>query len=821
MSSPISAAATALQMMPPDISQFEESLACNRKIPKDSKTYTGCLNVGLSDIYGSLHGTPGRLRNSQAEPICENMVDVTLTTIATPGWTVAAELNFDVYYFSDKSTIIPASTRMSLRMNERHIKSIQIRNVKPPSSSLHYMAIYNDVKIHFPNIKDLDRFIAFNDLHVVKIDYNATKVAVCGCNFFVDHQIGGPISSKIRQLQSKFRGKTQFILLFRSAHATGMLATFKTRLEARRETSLLQAWWPRSRGRVEIDHHTPRPRRRGVFPLRHSYDCIELLSTAMLCGAMYESEALYAAAAPCEAALRVQSLPGCGNRQYFAYMEEHTLTAHPSIGDEVTLCFEGVVDDPSYRWIGRVLEPLPQAKPNEISLFITRPYDEDEREWLRVEIPAASWVHETKSSMDADLRSITSITAKIRNAYDNIPLKRQIHGLRQLQEHATPSQTKIMLGNDLENIEKRNFFEKVPSDDVQLANVGTTKQGQIVNALRDAPGGMTQIQTQQGTDKCIIISQIIKPLVMAEDDAAPANVLVCAASNTTADGLARNLNRMILAVNNERSTPRYSYVVRLHSGDTENAIVRRDGDRARQRRGDAPPPVLDKQEMEQAKLRIVEEMLLPAQKLLDLYHTHCHQPYDIDDLSLKEWDLAMGVLMLYRAGAYRNVKHPIEHPDAKIKYAGFRNNHDYYFGRSHFDSKFYYAGGIVEGPDAWYNAHCKELFNEVASNASVIVTTFSNALDSKIYESYSPRHLVVEEAEKILSLNFIALWAALPSLRHIVQFAGPKLERPKIQSTVHDNPFALQLGISFFERNMFNGFPTLQITEESGDAEEV
>jgi hypothetical protein len=653
----------------------------------------------------------------------------------------------------------------------------------------------------------IDRLVEREQLWMLRFSYDST--ATHACNFFTNCTYNGQ-QETINRLRQLFNMPTPNIvtLIVRGPMADISLSEMKDSFEAERENQPLRAWYPKHPNRIFLqlgDYAEPEKRPKYSLNAKYSFLDLDEYITVLGFGAIQENEKDSSSTEKIqvyELNLRTMLIPGAADRRYYAFLEFPDFFTNIRImpGDKLAVNFNPEIDNSEEDWSATVVEHLPFAPLQDVSMLLTRRWIKDDRAWAKDNSdnplhPINSKEMKNGEELREAITNARATKVKIRLQTSDKPLRQQIAALRKLQLDPTHKETlmRILLGNDYSDLPIVDAYETVGEDvdDILGELPFNQKQRESLNHMRALPGGIGIFQGPPGSGKTYFIIHCILPFLTnpmhSSDTCTKHQVFITAPVNDPLSDIAYKLNELV----KERIPWREVIIIRLHSFTTEHLVAWQPAELERPVSLDARPSIFKEDEVP-----ILDQMLVAA-SVVNYYKQATHQPFGIEDKRLLHIHLSLGCWMLKVAGY-------VSSPHAKPE--RFREFRQWF--------EQYRLGDEFSEDDMMnFRAETSELRDYVLSIADVIVCTLSLAGEQKLYSVTSPNIIFVDEAAKAAEPD---LWPAFTHYnpRAYILVGDHKQLHPTVMSKAVENGFAPQLSISPFERFQANGLPSVMFEEQ-------
>jgi len=368
--------------------------------------------------------------------------------------------------------------------------------------------------------------------------------------------------------------------------------------------------------------------------------------------------------------------------------------------------------------------------------------------------------------------------------------KRQMDALRSLQDGTSRNADAfaILLGNNLRNVARMDFYERVPGNaeeknmflDTFLDTIEqpfNERQKSAFRSLRSIPR-IHMIQGPGGTGKSEFATLACQPLILTRDDEGNKNqILIACGSNVNVDDLATQAlehTRMFLPSDRE------AIVIRLHTYDTELAVFTGKTDW--------------KKTLRSTSTSFDDEVVAAISQAYDFSNLAevLLESAEPIDRRLQLESQSLGYVMRRIIGVYGD-DDPLYDADRFVSLRTMYRN--------------WTEGLLVTRKDkSCFLEEITLLTTHVLREADIIVTTISNAANPILRKDFQPCVIIVDEAGR---LTEGAIWPLFANYGRVpMVFLGDcKQTGPVVRASPAANGFCAQLELPFFTRMLTAGAP--------------
>ncbi|RHZ50301.1 DEAD/DEAH box helicase [Aspergillus thermomutatus] len=588
------------------------------------------------------------------------------------------------------------------------------------------------------------------------------------------HRSFGDQDALIAQIREHL-GNQQLRFFVRGYEVNRILLQLNTRLSEDANNNPLRAWYPGHPSKVFLqigDYPNQENRPVVTRSTKPSFLNWEEYVTLLGFGLIYEHEHEHVARqmqslADSIATLKVIEIPGADSRRYIGFLElpdEFCLDLQP--GDAMKVNFNVEEPESHTDWHACVVDSLPIAPPKAVTILLTRPWDKENREWVRFDddlepsvilIEALGFMQNARSRLLA--RDSQQVAVNV--LFSEKPFHRQITALRELQNKRTEkvSTWLTLLGNNFMHLQAVDAYQTIADDFSALVH-----QFQFNQAQQDAFARLRTLPV----------------------------FLLFLASNNRHTG--RRYQVMLLAPPNDVVND-LAIVVRCHALSTEEDLLLMPAKKQRPPPANARPPIIADDHSTHDDSLLAQVAL--AQMLFDFHQAQTAQPLGVSDRRVKHVELSIGYRMLQLCGI---IKTSWSTPDAFIS---FREHYRLYQAGEEFDDTTWMD----------FRARSRELRDTVLARADVILCTLHTAGETAIRDNVQPQAILVDEAARASEPE---LWPALAFFNPnaFVLIGDHHQLRPLVLSSHKQNPLADQLQMSLFSRLHRDGLHAVMLKEQ-------
>ena len=606
------------------------------------------------------------------------------------------------------------------------------------------------------------------------------------------------------------------------------------RLRQDRARNPLLQWYPEGMSRPVIQKgmYLKAKYRPSIDAVPTVYSFFDWLDYVTRCGFghIYNQEHIKNIADPFSESLHEMfffELYGGGDRHimFFLRMSPSDKEVRLQPDDKLNVFFNGEQDS-TQAWSATITEPLPYSPLDMVTGYITRPWDEEKKDYKdTTKLKAVSWkvLHNPQRALGIILGQ-TPYQAGLRLVTSNTEFGRSLSSLGYLDlvysdlVNATPRQKedlKYVLGNHFDTVKKIDMYESVAAKMPDPEEIMELNEGQAlaVKASRSVGAGRLLIHGGPGTGKTYLVVEMCKPFFV---DDVHHRILICSANNSGVDNVALRAHHVLTKLQKEGNADLAKYVVRLHSFETEKSIMEKDAKAARAISEGSRPKCV--QEFGEDELEILDRLDM-AKAIHNEYQRATATRFEgIYDKRVTNLELSLGNRMLQVAGIALDFTNKPEgdcFPWAKPNdplIRGFVHSYRIYLGGEEMD----------RDRSKLFKAQTKRLAELTMDGAEVLAGTLAIAATPLVANAYSKAEgLVIDEAARIVESQNWPIMEKYGELVWKLLVGDPDQLPPVVQSDEKTNPFAGQLRLSLMHRLERAGATTVFLPEQARAPEEI
>ena len=206
--------------------------------------------------------------------------------------------------------------------------------------------------------------------------------------------------------------------------------------------------------------------------------------------------------------LRIMRLHANNDAIYLAFMTDIDKTARFQPDTQLQVGFTRIRDQDFH---ARVTEPFGL---NDTTLILTRPFDKEAGKYLDLNLGKRVLTGDFKTSTEARHAIVNARPrrAEIRVSSSDTVIKRQLNSLRELQKHAPDEIRQLLQANRFDSLQRYNAFETLGGRATELisriCSQFNADQREVINLLKNLPGGLGLVIGPPGTGKTYVITRI-------------------------------------------------------------------------------------------------------------------------------------------------------------------------------------------------------------------------------------------------------------------------------------------------------------------------
>ena len=647
-----------------------------------------------------------------------------------------------------------------------------------------------------------DEKVHEND-HCYQLSIRYDDKQVVGEGIFADH-----IAPEFSELKAHLRTKNLIAIFIRgSQEVTSDFSRLMDQLRLDRLRNPLLKWYPattrpnmqkgqelKPEDRPQIEAMEP------VYALHSFFDYM----TRYGYGTHYNQEHVNNLLDPFAKSIhkmRFFEIPGGENRRVFFFLEmpvDEEVRLLP--GDKLQV-FLDEEQDVTKALNATITEPLPFSPINQVTGWITRPWNKEARDykdkrdlkaisWQRLnDVSRATYLIMKQPPHEVGLQLITS----------DKPYSRSIAALEALNKIYSSTQStqrqkdnlKFLLGNHMDLVAKVDMYHGIRPKIPQPFKVMSLNAGQLHTVMMTdkLPGGNLLVHGPPGTGKTYLIGEMLKPFFLDSDRH---QILLTSANNAGVDSIAARAHQVLTDLQAQGMAPKEKYIVRLHSLETEKSITINDVKVNRGIPADARPKCV--QTFDEDDMDLLNRMDMA--KIIDnAYKQSVAQKFEgIHDKRVTELELSLGYRMLQVAGIIGGAPFALP-PDDRL-----RNK----FAESY---RQYASGDEMDKERSkFFRTQTQHLLSHTIANADAIATTLDIAQVPQVAVNYSTAEgLFADEAARVLDSNLWGILEKYPHLTFKILVGDCYQLPPVVQSSKRTNPFYSQISLSVMARLQATG----------------
>ena len=217
--------------------------------------------------------------------------------------------------------------------------------------------------------------------------------------------------------------------------------------------------------------------------------------------------------------LRIMRLHANNDAIYLAFMTDIDMIARLQPDTQLQVGFTRIRDQDFH---ARVTEPFVYAGLNDTTLILTRPFNKEAGKYLDINLGKRVITGDFKTSTKARHAIVNARPrrAKIRVSSEDTFIKRQLNSLRELQKYAPDEIRQLLQANRFDSLQRYNAFETLGDRATELINricsQFNAEQRQVIDLLKNLPGGLGLVIGPPGTGKTYVITRISMMFMLSD-----------------------------------------------------------------------------------------------------------------------------------------------------------------------------------------------------------------------------------------------------------------------------------------------------------------
>ncbi|OAL36567.1 hypothetical protein AYO20_04183 [Fonsecaea nubica] len=704
---------------------------------------------------------------------------------------------------------------------DKHISHIQVVVARP--------------SINFPEVADYRAVLRFSadavtQLNIVEIQHEEFQQHSPANRCFaliINYELGEVNSEsflipnappQIQRLKDHMRAKQPLIF-----HICGSVHTLENYAALHQQLAVDQAIHPltkwicpgKSKFVMQKEEFIPKAKRpeNCIVAAKNSYFSYDELLVSQCIGDLQEREYVLDQLTTYEAKLHnlyVFELVKGANRAFLGLLDVPVEDQIRLQGGDSLYISDPAIEDEDCCLHATVAEAIPGLPSTLVPLHVTNYYDRENNTFGHPSLKITPIPLSAQDSLAKNLKALRaapSMKVKIVFDKDEQVYKDKVVGMNLLHEWFSQHSElaiafqQFILGNDYENIPSFNIFEPIlsvipnPKEIMHALNEG---QSQAIDFCMNAPAGAPIIKGPPGTGKTYVGTEISRPFVRAGLD--EVHVLVASNANKPIDTFALRLHQMIMSENNP-----HAYLIRIFSFSTEKDIATRISKLEARKAGKARnhrPTLVEELQPEEREAFECLQFSMAAYENYQREHTYEVELVPDERVSERCLQLATGTRMLQVIG-----KIPAGKGDPAPQPQEFHEFSSLY-------QQLCNGTELQKDTKAVFRAQLKKLMNHVISNATIICTTSSLAIQNKYASACKEviKLVVLEEAARIEQSEALSLRANYPHAVGFVQIGDIQQLRTFVAAPAEAGNFVSQLTRSLMYRSVASGAPSAMLT---------
>ena len=342
-------------------------------------------------------------------------------------------------------------------------------------------------------------------------------------NLFNAVRYGQPIDDKLDAIRAHLTSDTiqEFTMLVAATDLQGMIQLLNDRFMTERALCPLDNFYDNRAQYIQLGQ-LKKPMDRPSYKLGRvlSYQSFQEYYTLQGYGIVQEYEFNNVTDGPaicCD--FRIMQLHANNDTIYLAFMTEIDKIARFQPDTQLQVGFTRIRDQDFH---ARVTEPFIYAGLNDTTLILTRPFDKETGKYLDLNLGKRVFTGDFKTSAKArhTIANARPRKAEIRVDSSDTVVKRQLSSLRELQKYAPDEIRQLLQANRFDSLQRYNAFETLGDRATELINRICSQfnadQRQVIDLLKNLPGGLGLVIGPPGTGKTYVITRISMMFMLSD-----------------------------------------------------------------------------------------------------------------------------------------------------------------------------------------------------------------------------------------------------------------------------------------------------------------
>ena len=370
---------------------------------------------------------------------------------------------------------------------------------------------------HIPSDEFL-RYLATDDHQYWRLVLRHAPGHPYASNLFNAVTYGQPIDRQLDLLRAHLSsdGIQQFTLLVCADDLPPLIQSLNDRFMLERVASPLDAFYENKAQYIQLGQ-IKKPGERPCYQLGRllTYQTWQEYYTLQGYGAVQEYEFnREITSSPMECMLRIVRPHNDNDNVYLAFMDTYDtdgLSTRFQPDERLSVQFTRIK---TQDFNARVAEPLAYAGLNDTTLIITRPFDGAGGNFIDLDLGRRVISGNFKTTAEArrSIRDARPRKAIIQGYHSDTVIKRQLNSLRELQKHAAAEVQTLLQANRFDRLTRYDAFETLGDRAAeiveQVCDGFNNGQREVIDLLRNLPGGLGLVVGPPGTGKTFVITRV-------------------------------------------------------------------------------------------------------------------------------------------------------------------------------------------------------------------------------------------------------------------------------------------------------------------------
>jgi len=475
------------------------------------------LRAVLHSIMGSSSLSVGHLLKDPNNPRCKEPLQIKLRPFVHDQHHSYLELAITVHWTDEQENQQTASSyyRFVPGNLDGEIQITEIVDRTP--------ADIRQLQLMFPHVSadELFRWLNIPEYQYWRLVLRHKPGHPYASSLFNAVRYGQPIDDKLDAIRAHLTSDTiqEFTMLVTADDLQGMIQLLNDRFMTERALCPLDNFYNNRAQYIQLGQ-LKKPTDRPSYKLGRvlSYQSFQEYYTLQGYGTVQEYEfnsARDGSAICCD--LRIMRLHANNDAIYLAFIADIDKTACFQPDTQLQVGFTRIRDQDFH---ARVTEPF--AGLNDITLILTRPFDKETGKYLDLNLGKRVLTGDFKTSTKARHAIVNARPrrAEIRVSSSNTVIKRQLDSLRELQKHAPDEIRQLLQANRFDSLQRYNAFETLGDRATELisriCSQFNADQRQVIDLLKNLPGGLGLVIGPPGTGKTYIITRISMMFMLSD-----------------------------------------------------------------------------------------------------------------------------------------------------------------------------------------------------------------------------------------------------------------------------------------------------------------